>query len=121
MNAIYKLLFVILSIGLIASCKPKNIEISNIETMIAKAEINIDTLNETDWSTLNLKIQTLEEKMEKNPNLFSKEETAKIEGIKYRYVDILKTKEARDFNQNLDEWSRIIREAAKDLKDSLNL
>jgi len=121
MKAIYNLLFVIISIGFIASCNPKNNEISNIETMIAKAEINIDTLNESDWNTLNLKIQTLEEKMEKNPNLFSEKETEKIEGIKSRYVEILKTKEARDFNKNLDEWSRIIRDAAEELKDSIAL
>ena len=121
MKEIYRLLFVFISIGLIASCKPKNNEINSIESMVSKAEFNVDTLSENDWTNLNQKIQNLEDSLTINPNSFSKEEKARIAILKSRYVDILKTKEANDFNQRLDEWSRIILEGAEDLEDSLTL
>ena len=79
----------------------------------------MDTLSENDWTNLNQKIQKLEDSLAINPNSFSKEETARIAILKSRYVDILKTKEANEFNQRLDEWSRIILEGAEDLEDSL--
>jgi hypothetical protein len=98
---------------------PKDDEFSMLENMISKAEINIDTLNENDWSTLNLKIQKLGEKFDKSPKSFSQNETIRLKILQSRYLEILETKEASDFNLNLNEWSKIIQDAANDQVDNL--
>ena len=114
-----QLFFLLISINYIHSCKPKDDEFSTIENIISKAEINIDTLTENDWSTLNIKIQKLGEKFDKSPKSYSQDETQRLENLKSRHLEILETKEASDFNQSLNEWSKIIKEAGETATDSL--
>lgn len=84
------------------------------------AEINIDTFNSDEWLSLDEKIKQLQENTGGNQNTFSQNNIQKSKELIERYRQLLVAKEANEFNDNLNDWSKIIRDAEEVVGDSLD-
>lgn len=85
------------------SCQSKH-EINEVDKTLTQAEQNIANIDSADLKKLEIKINELQQDLEKNREKYTDEEVKEIGKLQGRYVAFILKKQVKELKDNLDNF-----------------
>jgi hypothetical protein len=102
------------------SCSQSQMKIDAVKSKIEKAESNIETVSEQDWTDIDLKMEEMKKDLSMNRSDYTDEQVKEIGNLQGRYTKLMIKKGANDFKQGLKDLKNSIEGFVEGMSDSSN-